>query len=144
MAREHRLDPAQRAADAHAIGVSGSGLTGPNRKTIMPWSTARWIGVALSAGWFVAATAFLTQQRSLEVGRQVRECHQMQDDARASPPCAQAAPAGDTRLCAFKNADCDQWPLEEARYRKRVALFAVLPLVLGWLAVYAARRRSAR
>ncbi len=106
----------------------------------MPWTKARSIGVALSVGWLVAATAFLWHQRSLEVGRQVRECHQIRDDARASPLCAQAAPT-DTRLCSYKDADCDHWPLEEARYRERVALFAVLPVVLGWLAAYGARRR---
>ena len=107
----------------------------------MPWSKARAIGLALSVLWLLAALAVLSHQRSLEVGRLIRECHQVQDDARASPLCTQAGAAGDTRLCAFKDADCDHWPLEEALYKKRIALFAVLPIVLGWLAAYGVQRR---
>ncbi len=107
----------------------------------MPWSKARSIGIALSLLWFAAALAVLSQQRNLEVGRQIRECHQLQDDARASALCTQSGAGGDARLCAYKDADCDHWPLEEARYRKRIALFAVLPVILGWLAAYGARRR---
>ncbi len=110
----------------------------------MPWSRARSIGLAVSVLWFAGALAVLSHQRSLEVGRQIREYHQLQDDARASALCTQSGSAGDARLCAFKDADCDHWPLEEALYRKRIALFAVLPVVLGWLAAYGTRRRRGK
>jgi hypothetical protein len=36
-------------------------------------SRARAIGIALSVGWFVSVSAFLTHQRSIEIGRQARE-----------------------------------------------------------------------
>lgn len=110
----------------------------------MTWSKVRWIGVALSVGWFLATLTVLTHQRSLDVGRQIRECHQIRDAARTSPLCTQAGAASDTRLCSFKDADCDYWPLDEALYRKRIALFAVLPIVLGWLAAYGVGRRRWR
>ncbi len=106
---------------------------------------ARSIGMALSVGWFLAASAFLTHQRSAEISRLTRECHQIQDEARANSLCNQAGSAGsEQRLCSFKDADCDHWPLEEARYKERIGLYAVVPIVLGWLAAYAALRRRPR
>lgn len=68
----------------------------------------------------------------------------MQDDARAGTICSRPESVVETPLCSYKDTDCDYWPLDEARYRKRIAWFAVLPIVLGWLAAYGAAGRRWR
>ena len=94
----------------------------------------------LSIAWLVGTTAVLTQQRNIEVSRQTRQCHQIQDDARSRPFCAKAKLLSDEQLCRFKEIDCDRWPLEEERYVKRIALLAVGPIALAWVVLYGSAR----
>jgi len=100
----------------------------------------RWIGIALSLAWLVAAAAVLDHQRGVEVRRLTRECHQLQADARASKLCGDADAAVAQPLCRFKDADCDRWPFERARFAEKTASFAVAPVVLAWLIYYATLR----
>ncbi len=95
-----------------------------------------WVAIALSLAWLMGATVLLCHQRAVEVGRQSRQCHQLQDDARSNKLCADANTPSDQPLCRFKDADCDQWPLEEAAYAKKIASLAILPVVLAWVIFY--------
>jgi hypothetical protein len=109
---------------------------------VMPSGFLRryWIGIALSVAWLIGATVALNQQRVVEIRREARQCHQIQDDARSSKLCVEAKAVVDQPLCRFKDADCDRWPLEEGRYAENIASFAVLPVVLAWVIFYGAVR----
>jgi len=100
----------------------------------------RWLGIVLSVAWLLGATAVLDHQRGVEVRRLARECHQLQADARASKLCGEADAAVAQPLCRFKDADCDRWPFERARFAEKTASFAVAPVVLAWLIYYATLR----
>ena len=99
-----------------------------------------WIGIVLAVSWLVGATAVLTEQHNVEIGRQIRQCHQLQDDARSSNLCADTNSLDTQPLCHFKDVDCDRWPLEEAHYVTQIVRFAVVPVAFAWVAFYCCTR----
>jgi len=100
----------------------------------------RWLGIVLSLVWLLGATAVLNHQRAVEVRHLTRECHQLQADARAGTLCSEENAAVAEPLCRFKDANCDRWPFEQARFAKKLALFVVAPVALAWLIYYATLR----
>jgi len=100
----------------------------------------RWIGIALSLVWLLGAAAVFNHRRALEVRHLARECHQLRADARASTLCSEENAAVAESFCRYKDADCDRWPSEQARFAENMALFALAPVVLAWLIYYAALR----